>query len=146
MATTSALQKHLAGEELAAYHRAEAALPRLVLPSGLRRVAASKCGAPVCARSTLTPKQVQPYLEKLLNGRAQAPILLPCIENVCPVNVYGHIDGYPVLGTAFRHVSVLPVKHGQPPKGAILAARGRGRLFYLGSDISIGAIQPQAEE
>jgi hypothetical protein len=146
MATASALRKHRAGEELASYDRAEAALARLALPSGIQR-SASGCGeSAVCARSTLTPKQVQPDLEKLLHGRAQALILLPCIENICPVTVYGHIDGYPALAMANRHLLLLPVKHGRPPKGAVPAARGRGRLFYLGSNISIGAIHPEAEE
>jgi hypothetical protein len=109
---------HQAGEQLAAYHRAQAALTRLPLPPGVQRLAASSCSSLVCGHSVSTPTQIQPALARLLDGRAE-PKAPPCLRLTCSTTVYGHIDGYPAFAIAFWHL--LLIRHGHPPSAATSA-------------------------
>jgi hypothetical protein len=61
----------------------------------------------------------------------------------CPVTIFGHYHGYPVVGIAFSHLVI--VRNGHPPAGAVPVPRlghAHQQLYYLGSEIDIGAVSP----
>jgi hypothetical protein len=94
----------------------------------------------------LTPSQLQPFLERVLDGRPDAAdddVQQPWCSTgpACQVMVKGSVDGCPAVGTADSHL--LVVRRGHPAAGAILARTGHGAdLLRLGSDISIWITPP----
>jgi hypothetical protein len=68
-----------------------------------------------------------------------------CTGNpMCPVTVAGRVRGFDVFATAFWHPVI--VRHGKPPKNALRAPHAHARLFFLGSDVSVGLAVPNALE
>jgi hypothetical protein len=141
---------HQRSERIYTYETATAALAALPLPVGLQRESPAACGDTVCARSNLTPPQLDPMLRALLHGTPNPAItdLIACpASDRCPVTAFGHFDGALAVGNAFWHL--LVVRDGKPPKGAIpvhptLHLRpGRAYAYWFGSDVYIGTIDPR---
>ena len=139
-------------QQIHGYEAATTALTALQLPHGLQREPAGACGdETVCARSSLNPPQIGPFLRHLLDGapNPSATAAIPC-AGPCPVVIYGHYDGALTVGIAFWHL--LIVRDGKPPRGAIPArpsipARaGRPAAYFLGSDIDIGTVDPRQSD
>ncbi|MGZ6693697.1 MAG: hypothetical protein ACXVHQ_40720 [Solirubrobacteraceae bacterium] len=143
-ASLSAWSNHRRAQHVRAYHKTEQRLVSLSLPITIRREPTSSCGAPVCAHSSLSPAQLEPTLRRLLDAPPNPTLtaLLPC-AGPCPVTLYGHLNGYPIVGIAFWHP--LLVKHQRPPSGAFSLPHRGGHVFYLGSDITIDAVLPNPD-
>ncbi len=137
-------QTHAFNLRLAAFNRAEGALYSLTLPSSFRR---SDCApAQICARTTLTPTQALPILERLIHGTASPAAENPlnqcrpgrvCFDNV---DIQGSIAGYPATAYAFRWP--LRVRHGRPPDGATRITGAPPGSYWDGSSVGIGIASP----
>lgn len=104
------------------------------------------CSAGPCGHSVLPPYELGQRLArsvghgKILTGfdpvrRRMTPL--------CTVTVFGGFHGYTTFAIAYRHVIYTPTLR-RAPRGAI-DYRHRGRIFMLGSDVSIGMSQPNAK-
>lgn len=135
-------------QDLHNYINAGAALATTRLPADLQRESVSMCGnsSPLCARSRLSPPQLQAQLGHFFHGTPQ-PDGFPdrrCARNAkrgglaCSINVFGEFDGYPTIATALWHP--VFVRNGHPPAGALPG--GRRDLYFLGSDVFAGPVLP----
>jgi len=135
--------------QLRNYDRAAAALASVQLPATMHREPSANCGNPLCARSALPPRALQPFLRRFLHGAPEPGETAGDCQRLmalgiagCAVTVNGEYDGYPTVGLVFPHM--LIVRHGHPPQGAIRDVRNH-EIFFLGSDIWIGPVLVEYE-
>jgi hypothetical protein len=60
----------------------------------------------------------------------------------CPTTIYGKNAGYPAFAMISDHL--ITVRTGEPPGAATPAYAGSKHLFTLGSDITLGLVNPQS--
>jgi hypothetical protein len=133
---------------LTAYNRVTAAVAAARFPAGIERYAPSKCvtGEQACGHSPSTPPQLLPRLLQMVGTGAHQ--MFPAGGAACsglarcPVSVTGRLGGMDVFATATWHLIAVP--HGKPARGSVSAPHGHGRLFFVGSDVSVGVDLPLA--
>ncbi len=135
-------------EQIQTYETANALLAAIKLPPGMKH-APGVCQFTVCATSSQSPAQIEPFLRRVLHGGPIPALsnLLACPLNACPVTIYGQFHGTLAFGDALRNLIV--VRNGKPPKGAIPvhpnlhAHRGQPVGYWFGSQVTIDAIDPR---
>lgn len=137
-------------QRVAAYQRAQLALPDLLLPASLHAVTSGGAGCQTsslqrCATSTLTPTQVEPTLTQLIRSHqvgATMNAAIGCPDGQCPVEVQGTLRGSPVLIFVFRHL--LDSRKEAVPPGAVPIKAGKSVFFWAGSDVMIELVGPNS--
>lgn len=146
----NAWSTHARQQRLAAYQRAQRALPDLPLPAALHAEASGAAGCQSsnvqrCATSAVTPTQLEPALSQLVGGHQVGAALntaTGCPGGQCPVEVQGTLRGYPVLIIAFRHL--LDSRKEAVPPGAVPIKEGKSVFFWSGSDVVIELVDPNS--
>jgi hypothetical protein len=151
-------QEHRAAVNERRHQAARLELRDLRLPPGLTRRDGDGCTSSaddLCASSDRTPGEVEAAMQHLLDGRSsdlaceltsQLEAQLPSRfvgDKDCEVVVYGTIAGYPAMAIAFDHL-IIVASGATPPAGAVPVSPGSKRGFYLGSDVHISLLTPEA--
>lgn len=146
---TRAAQQRTQLQAQRAYTHADAAfIAGYRFPAGIVREPASYwdlCSTGPCGHSELPPYELGPRLArsvghgKIFTGFSPAHCRL---TPLCTVTAFGHFRGYTTFAIAYWHVIYTRTPRRAPPGATDY--RHLGRIFMLGSDVSIGMSQPNS--
>lgn len=104
------------------------------------------CSGGPCGHSALAPYELGARLGPTLgDGKIIGPALNPArcrTTPLCTVTVLGHFDGYTTVAIVFWH-TIFARAPRRAPRGAI-DYHHLGRLFLVGSDVSVGLTPPSS--